>query len=87
LVIEPKRPFAFGTADYLAVVRMKSADARGETIGVVGPFIEAGPILSDAALEERSFPVLNPCDIPVQSGFGSAVEAIPELRHVSRVLC
>jgi hypothetical protein len=39
LLIDSKVPFTFGPGDFLAIVRIKPASGRGETIGVLGGYV------------------------------------------------
>jgi hypothetical protein len=88
LVTETKLPFTFGTTDYLALVRIKPAQAKGETIGVVGRYNSCLAQRPDSPLHKPSLPVLNPADFPASPGLSSGPkESVPGLDRISRLLC
>jgi hypothetical protein len=55
LLVDAKRPFSFGPSDFLAIVRVKPADAPGETVGVLGGYLS---YLAGQATSRVSSPAL-----------------------------
>jgi hypothetical protein len=81
LLTDPKLPFAIGPADYLAIVRIKPAQGRGETVGVLGRYRTRRRRRKDARQSSSPWPARDAVDLLAPAGCPAEAPDEPAKLH------